>query len=243
MNNPKNRRGVKPLEPFYAAVGATDLTLERLRSMSGKVVGDPPTVDDAKQAPVRALNQTLDVLARGRSRFGELAERGRAVVRRNRNDVHLPSGMELRHQAEETVAMSRKVAARAAEESRKAAEATLKTVRHEADHLVDDTRKVASATVRTVRHEADVVREAVTRRELPKRPHVPTSLRRRSEANVTAAADEPPAKPAPKSPAKPTAKAAPRPARKSTPRKRTAAATKAAAASGSAGAEDGPADS
>ena len=233
MNRPTLFKAMKPTHPFYASVGAADLFWEKLLAMGGKAAkgashlsegnlgsGDVhKAVEGAKQAPVRAFNQTLDVFARSQNHFDELVERGMRVVKRTRTEAHIPSGSALIHQAEETVAMGRKVAVRAADDTRKAATATLKTVRDETDHLVGDTRKAATATLKTVKAEADHVREVVTRRQLPKRPHVPTTLRRRAEA-----------KPAGTKPAaaKPAAKTAARPARKTTPRKRTAAATKAA---------------
>ncbi len=249
MNRPTLFKAIKPTYPFYATVGAADLFIEKLLAMGGKAAkgashlsegnlgaGDVhKAVEGAKQAPVRAFNQTLDVFARSQNHFEDLVERGMRVVKRTRTEAHIPSGSALIHQAEETVAMGRKVAVRAADDTRKAATATVKTVRDETDHLVGDTRKAATATLKTVKAEADHVREVVTRRQLPKRPHVPTTLRRRAETKP--AGDEPvraakasSAKPAGTKPAaaKPAAKTAARPARKTTPRKRTAAATKAA---------------
>ncbi|HYO86803.1 MAG TPA: hypothetical protein VES01_10170 [Dermatophilaceae bacterium] len=264
MNRPTLPKGVEPLNPLYAAVGVADLALEKVRAMGGMAVesashlAEPETaanevhkaVDGARHAPLRALNQTLDVVTRSQNRFDELAERGRRVISRTRSEAHIPSGPELLHQAEDTMAMGRDLAVRAAGDTRKVATSTLKQVRMETDHLVDDTRMAATATLKSVRAEADHMREVVTRRELPKRPHVPTTLRRRTEGQAAAAAavgDGPvattkprPRRPAPgagttaakaptKTAAKPASKtAAPRPARKAPARKRTAAATKTA---------------
>jgi hypothetical protein len=112
--------------PLYAAAGAGDLAVEKIRELPGRLAGlrdfkvdfkvEPKAVQDkvqerladlqveVRRLPDLANTAVSDGLAQASKTYGELAERGRSVVDRIRSQK---ATQELIEQAEATVAKAR----------------------------------------------------------------------------------------------------------------------------------------
>jgi hypothetical protein len=148
--------------PFFAAVGATDLAVEkvrdaRVRAEAARVRAEKVAVDfdpasittQVKELPALALNQTLVVGGKVVESYESLATRGKGLVTRLRTQQ---ATKDLVAQAETTVAQAKgavTTARKAVLDIRSSALATLTTGRHEAAH-------VAEIVIDTVAEDAEV---------------------------------------------------------------------------------------
>jgi hypothetical protein len=164
------RKTVDPT-PFFAAVGATDLAVAKVREAGlraekvrtvlaadlapAKVQARATLVaEQVREIPAVALNQTLVVGGKVAEGYDELAERGKQLVTRIRNQK---ATQDLVVQAETTVAQAKgavTTARKAAADVERSAKATLTTGRKQA-------AKVASAVTGSVVEEAKATRTEV----------------------------------------------------------------------------------
>jgi hypothetical protein len=168
------------LTPLYAAVGVTDLAVEKAREareraakVSVEVRADlePATVqrratnavEQAKEIPAAALNGSLTAAGKMAEGYEALAERGQHLVERIRKQR---ATEELIHQAESTVARSKgavTTARKAVDEVERSAKATLTTGRKEAAHVVDAVTEEARVAGAEVKASAERTRTAAKR--------------------------------------------------------------------------------
>lgn len=148
--------------PFFAAVGATDLAVEKVRearvraaamrteleidtlqSRAAKVAGE------AQHLPILALNKTLELAGKAQESYDELADRGQKLVTRIRNQK---ATQDLLAQAGNTVALGKGAVTtlrKAAVDTERAAMATLTTGRHQAEEAAGTVAGSAKAEART----------------------------------------------------------------------------------------------
>ena len=139
--------------PFFAAVGATDLAVEKVRDARVRAVRTreelatdlaPAKVqarathvaDQVKEIPAIAINKTMIVGGKVAEGYDELAARGKTLVTRIRKQQ---STKDFIAQAETTVAQAKGAvtsARKAAADIERSAKATVTTGRHEAAKVV-----------------------------------------------------------------------------------------------------------
>ncbi len=157
--------------PFFAAVGATDLAVEkvrdarvradaaRVRAEKVAVDFDPATITtQVKELPALALNQTLVVGGKVVESYESLATRGKGLVTRLRTQQ---STKDLVAQAETSVAQAKgavTTARKAAADIERSAKATVTTGRHEAARVASI---VAGTVVETTEAAATEVETSV----------------------------------------------------------------------------------
>jgi heparin binding hemagglutinin HbhA len=160
--------------PVYAAVGVTDLAVERLRDAGARATTraaavrvdlDITTMQDratkrfekvteqAHQIPVQFRDQTIEAAGKARETYSGLAVRGEKLVRRIRNQK---STKDLIAQAGSTVSLGKGAVTtvrKAAHDTQRAAKVTLATGRREAGSVaasVQDSVSKAPAKTATV---------------------------------------------------------------------------------------------
>ena len=159
------RKTVTDTTPIYAAVGATDLAVERLRdartravrvdlnpiAIQGKAVkGIEKAAEQAQHLPVVAKNQTLEVVGKARETYSELAVRGEKLVKRIRNQK---STKDLIEQAGNTVSRGKGAVTtvrKAAGDTQRAAKVTIATGRREAESVASSVNDDVRATGRSM---------------------------------------------------------------------------------------------
>jgi hypothetical protein len=170
--------------PVYAAVGVTDLAIERVRKASARAAAvrvdlDVSALQDkavkraekvaeqAQQIPALAVSQTAEIAGKARETYTGLAVRGEKLVKRLRNQK---ATKDLVAQAGSTISLSKGAVTtvrKAATDTQQAAKATLSTALHEAEFVVGavtgSVRDDANATARTVRKSAPAVRLSAKR--------------------------------------------------------------------------------
>jgi hypothetical protein len=151
------RKTVTDTTPVYAAVGVTDLAVERLREGRARAAAVRPDLsvsamqhravksiekvtEQALHMPAQVRDQTVEVADKAQHTYAELAVRGEKLVKRLRSQK---ATQDLLAQADSTVSLGK---------------GAVTTVRKAAV----DTRRAAKATLTTGRKEAEVVLEAVT---------------------------------------------------------------------------------
>ena len=170
--------------PFFAAVGATDLAVEKVREArvrADKVRADfsadlapakvqaraTTLVDGVKEIPAVVLNETLVVGGKVAEGYDELALRGKNLVTRIRNQK---ATKDLFAQAETSVAQAKGAvtsARNAAADIERSAKATITTGRHEAAKLAEIVTGSVVEGLETV--EAEVTESAKRTRTAAKR--------------------------------------------------------------------------
>jgi hypothetical protein len=174
--------------PVYAAVGVTDLAIERVRKASVRAAAARADLDvsalqdraikraeqvaekvaeQAQQIPALAVSQTLEVAGRARETYSELAVRGEKLVTRLRTQK---ATKDLLAQAGSTISLGKGAVTtvrKAAIDTQHAAVSTLTTALHEAEVVVEavtgTVRDEVKATTRTVRKSAPAVRLSTKR--------------------------------------------------------------------------------
>ena len=165
------RKTVTDTTPVYAAVGVTDLAVERLREARARAAASgldlsvsamqdravkriEKVSEQALHIPVQVRDQTVEAADKAQHTYTELAMRGEKLVKRLRNQK---STQDLLAQADNTVSLGKGAVTtvrKAAVDTRRAAKATLTTGRKEAEVILET---VASS----VRGEAETTTEVV----------------------------------------------------------------------------------
>ena len=170
--------------PVYAAVGVTDLAIERVRKASARAAAvrvdlDVSALQDkavkraekvaeqAQQIPALAVSQTAEIAGKARETYTELAVRGEKLVKRLRNQK---ATKDLVAQAGSTISLGKGAVTtvrKAATDTQHAAVATLTTALHEAESVVEavtgSVRNDVKTTTRAVRKSAPAVRLSAKR--------------------------------------------------------------------------------
>jgi hypothetical protein len=185
------RKTVSDITPVYAAVGVTDLAVEKVREVraaalaaGARAAAVRPTLDvtalqdeafkraekvaeQAQQLPGLALNQTLEVAGKAQETYAELAVRGEKLVKRLRSQK---ATQDLLAQADSTVSLGKGAVTtvrKAAGDTQRAAKSTLTTGRREVEVVVDavvaSVRGEAKTTSDTVRKSAVATRTSAKR--------------------------------------------------------------------------------
>jgi heparin binding hemagglutinin HbhA len=162
------RKTVTDTTPVYAAVGATDLAVERLRDARTRAAAvrldlDISVIQDravkrfekvteqAQQVPAHLRNQTVEAADKARQTYSGLAVRGEKLVKRIRNQK---STKDLFAQAGSTVSLGKGAVTtvrKAAQDTQRAAMVTLATGRREAGSVAASVQGDVRATGRTVK--------------------------------------------------------------------------------------------
>ena len=164
------RKTVTDTTPVYAAVGVTDLAVERLREARARATSraaavrldlDVSTMQDkavkrfekvteqAQQIPAQFRTQTVEAAGKARETYSELAVRGEKLVKRLRNQK---STKDLFAQAGNTVTLGKGAVTtvrKAAQDTQNAAMATLATGRREAESVAASVQNGVRITGRT----------------------------------------------------------------------------------------------
>jgi heparin binding hemagglutinin HbhA len=150
------RKTVTDTNPVFAAVGVTDLAVEKLRDARARAAAvrhdlTPSALQDkavkriekvtgqVQQIPADVRSQSVEAADKAQQTYADLAVRGHKLVTRLRNQK---STQDLLAQAGSTVSLGK---------------GAVTTVRHAAT----ETERSAKATLTTGRHEAEAVRDAV----------------------------------------------------------------------------------
>jgi len=159
------RKTVTDTTPVYAALGATDLAVERLRdartraaavrldldvsAMQGRAVkGFEKVTEQVQQIPAQVRDQTVEVAGKARETYTGLAVRGEKLVKRVRNQK---STKDLFAQAGGTVSLGKGAVTtvrKAAHDTQHAAVVTLATGRREAGSVAASVQHDIKATGR-----------------------------------------------------------------------------------------------
>jgi len=168
------RKTVTDTTPVYAAVGVTDLAVERLRAARARAAASgldlsvsamqdravkriEKVSEQALHIPVQVRDQTVEAADKAQHTYTELAMRGEKLVKRLRNQK---STQDLLAQADNTVSLGKGAVTtvrKAATETQRAAKATLTTSRKEVEVVIET---VASSVKGEAETTNEVVREA-----------------------------------------------------------------------------------
>jgi len=168
------RKTVTDTTPVYAAVGVTDLAVERLREARARaaavrpdlsvsamqdraVKGIEKVTEQALHMPAQVRDQTVEAADKAQHTYTELAVRGEKLVKRLRSQK---ATQDLLAQADNTVSLGKGAVTtirKAAVDTRRAAKATLTTSRKEAEVVLE---AVASSVKGEAETTTEVVREA-----------------------------------------------------------------------------------
>ena len=161
------RKSLTDTTPVYAAVGVTDLAVEKVRyagvraaaaradfhisSLQDKAVKRAELVaEQAQHIPAKALNQTLESAGKAQATYAELAVRGEKLVKRIRNQK---STKDLIEQAGNTVSRGKGAVTtvrKAAGDTQRAAKVTIATGRREAESVASSVNDDVRATGRSM---------------------------------------------------------------------------------------------
>lgn len=168
------RKSVTDATPVMAAVGVTDLAVEKIREARAQALAtsrslaaiDPKgvqheltvqaekSVQQAKDAPAQLLNRGLELAGKAQEQYDDLAARGEKLVERIRTQR---STQELIHQVDQTVATGKgalTTARKAAAATRTSARSTFTTGRKQAAKTVD-------AVIETIEDDIDTLTPVV----------------------------------------------------------------------------------
>jgi hypothetical protein len=174
------RKSVTDTTPVYAAVGLTDLAVEKVRDARAKASGVRIELDraglqakaqarvaevteQAQELPALALNRGLVLASKAAESYEVFAQRGEKVVKRVRNQK---STQDLISQAEATFALGKGAVTtvrRSATDIQRSAKATLTTGRKEAAVVADSVADEAAEAATTAKKSAARTRTAAKR--------------------------------------------------------------------------------
>ena len=178
------RKTVTDTTPVYAAVGVTDLAIERLREARARAAAARPDLSvsamqgravkriekvggQALHIPAQVRDQTVEAADKAQHTYSELAVRGETLVKRLRSQK---ATQDLRAQADNTLALGKDAVTtvrKAAVDSRRAAKATLTTSRKEAEVVIEaiaaSVKDEAGTTTEVVREAAKATRTSAKR--------------------------------------------------------------------------------
>ena len=201
------RKTVTDTTPVYAAVGVTDLAVERLREARTRAAAARPDLsvsamqdravkgiekvsEQALHMPAQVRDQSVEAADKAQHTYTELAVRGEKLVKRLRSQK---ATQDLLAQADNTVSLGKGAVTtvrKAAVDAERVAKATLTTGRHEAEVVIDavvsSVHREAKVTTGTVRKSAAVTRKAVKRTSTTAKKST-TSARRATKSAVTSA--------------------------------------------------------
>jgi heparin binding hemagglutinin HbhA len=160
-------RTVTESTPVYAAVGATDLAVQKVRDarvrasaarvelttdkIQARVAKRATAVtEQAQHVPVLALNRSLELASKAVGGYESLAARGEGLVKRVRSQK---ATKDLLAQAETTIALGKGAVTtvrRAAGDIERSAKATLTTGRHQAASVTEVAVEAAAEEAREV---------------------------------------------------------------------------------------------
>jgi len=159
------RHTVTDVTPVYAAVGATDLVVEKVRDASVRAASIRVDVTElpakavkpikkvagqAQHIPAQVRTQTVEVAGKAKQTYADLAVRGEKLVNRLRNQKATKN---LFAQAGNTVSLGKGAVTtvrNAALDTQRAAMSTLATGRREAGSVASSVQEDVKATGRTV---------------------------------------------------------------------------------------------
>lgn len=191
------RKTVTDATPVLAAVGVTDLAIEKVRGARVRATAelDPAALqakaaqrataalEQAQQAPAHALNRGLVLAGRAQESYGAFAARGEKLVKRVQNQK---STKDLIAQAEATFALGKGAVTtvrKSANDIQRSAKATFTTGRKEAATVADT---IADSVVEETTEAQAAVKESAARtRTAAKR--TATTTRKSAAASKTAA--------------------------------------------------------
>ena len=197
--------------PFFAAVGATDLAVEKVRDARVRAEAtrvraeklandfDPTAIaDQVKELPALALNQTLVVGGKVVEQYAGLATRGKGLVTRLRTQQ---ATKDLVAQAETTVAQAKgavTTARKAAADIERSAKATLTTGRTEVARVasvvtgtvVEDTKAAATEVETSVKNTRTAAKRTTTTAKKATKKTTASAKAATTSARKTAAAAE-----------------------------------------------------
>jgi len=163
------RKTVTDTTPVLAAVGLTDLAVEKVRDARVKVASarvdvDPAklqnALDQGKELPALALNRSLELAGMARQQYESYASRGEKLVKRVRTQK---ATTDLIAQAEATFALGKGAVTtvrKSATDIQRSAKATITTGRKEAVVAAD---AIAESVVDEATEATSTVTEAATR--------------------------------------------------------------------------------
>ena len=178
------RKTVTDTNPVFAAVGVTDLAVERLRDARARAAAvrhdlTPSALQDkavkrieqvteqVQQIPADVRSQSVEAADKAQQTYADLAVRGHKLVTRLRNQK---STQDLLAQAGSTVSLGKGAVTtvrKAATQTERSAKATLTTGRHEAeavrDALVSSIHREADTTTKVVKKSAAATRTSAKR--------------------------------------------------------------------------------
>ena len=178
------RKTVTDTNPVFAAVGVTDLAIERLRDARARaaavrhdltpsalqdkaVKGIEKVTEQVQQIPADVRSQSLEAAEAAQQTYADLAVRGHKLVTRLRNQK---STQDLLAQAGSTVSLGKGAVTtvrKAATQTQRSAKATLTTGRHEAeavrDAVVSSIHREADTTTTVVKKSAAATRTSAKR--------------------------------------------------------------------------------
>ena len=187
------RRTVTDATPVYAAVGLTDLAVEKVREARTKANAARVELDGAalqaqaseqvKELPALALNRGLELAGKAQESYATFASRGEKLLKRVRTQK---ATTDLIAQAEATVALGKGAVTtvrRSATDIQRSAKATITTGRREAlvaaDAIADSAGEQAAEATTVVKKSATRTRTAAKR--------TATTTRKSASAGKTAA--------------------------------------------------------
>ena len=176
------RKTVTDATPVLAAVGLTDLAVEKVRNARAKATGvrvefDPAALqskaqarvaevtEQAQELPALALNRSLELASKAQESYETFAVRGEKLIKRVRTQK---STKDLIAQAEATVALGK---------------GAVTTVRRSAS----DIQRSAKATLTTGRKEAAVAAEAIADSATEEATEAATAVKKSAARTRTAA--------------------------------------------------------
>ena len=173
--------------PVYAAVGATDLAVEKVRdarvraaAARAELTADKiqarvakratEVTEQAQHVPVLALNRSLEMASKAVDGYESLAARGESLVKRVRNQK---ATKDLVAQAETTIALGKGAVTtvrKAAGDIERSAKATLTTGRHQAasvaevavDAAAEEAREVSTAATASAKRTRTAAKRTAT---------------------------------------------------------------------------------
>lgn len=186
------KKTVSQATPVYAAVGATDVAVEKVREVrtQATAAGKALRSVDPKDAPAVLLNRGLEIADRAQQQYEAFAVRGKTLVRRIRDQKPTK---DLLAQVDQTVSVGKGAVTtvrRAVAETQHSAIATLTTGRHEAartaDVVADQLERDARATAGSVGESARTTTAAARRTAATAREGAAASTARTKAATTTA---------------------------------------------------------
>ena len=178
------RKTVTDTTPIYAAVGVTDLAIERLREARARAAAARPDLSvtamqdravkgiekvsgQALHFPTQVREQSVEAAEAAQHTYTELAVRGEKLVKRLRSQK---ATQDLLAQADNTVSLGKGAVTtvrKAALETRRAAKATLTTGRKEAEiaheAVATSVKSEAETSTKVVREAAKATRTSAKR--------------------------------------------------------------------------------